>query len=145
MNESVDRLDNLLQRHSVALVSLLVALSSLSYNTWRNELTEANRNLRTAGFEMLLHIGELQRITFLAHYDQDRIAGNPRLGWTEVMVLQDLAAIMPAPVAAATDRLQRVWAAQWEQLGQQQGATAPVDEAIDAVRAAVLESLRRLD
>jgi hypothetical protein len=48
-----------LRRHSVALVSLFVAFSSLAYNTWRNEKTEMNRNVRTAGVEMLLQLGEL--------------------------------------------------------------------------------------
>ena len=57
------KLSEQLSRHSVAVVSLLVALTALGYNTWRNEQTEQNRNIRQAGFEMLLHIGELQRIT----------------------------------------------------------------------------------
>ena len=53
-----------LSRHSLAVISLVVALSALSYNTWRNEQTEHNRNIRQAGFEMLLHIGALQRVTY---------------------------------------------------------------------------------
>jgi len=31
------------RRNSVALISLVVAVTSLSYNTWRNEATEHNR------------------------------------------------------------------------------------------------------
>lgn len=50
-----------IQKNSLAIVSLIVAFSALGYNTWRNELTESNRNVRQAGFEMLLHIGELQK------------------------------------------------------------------------------------
>ena len=37
-----------LRNNSVALISLVVALTSLAYNTWRNERTEHNRNIRTA-------------------------------------------------------------------------------------------------
>ena len=55
-------------RHSVALISLLVALSSLAYNTWRNEQTEDNRNIRTAGIDLLLKLGELDRVVFYSHY-----------------------------------------------------------------------------
>ncbi len=41
------------RQHSVALISLAIAQSSLGYNTWRNEQTEANRNARAAGIEQL--------------------------------------------------------------------------------------------
>lgn len=47
-----------LQKNSLSLISLVVALSALSYNTWRNEQSEYNRNIRNAGFEVLLHIGD---------------------------------------------------------------------------------------
>ena len=40
-----------LRANAVALISLVVALSSLGYNTWRNEQTEENRSIRVAGFE----------------------------------------------------------------------------------------------
>ena len=35
-----------LRDNAVALISLVVALGSLGYNTWRNERTEHNRNVR---------------------------------------------------------------------------------------------------
>lgn len=37
-----------IRNNAVALISLVVALAALGYNTWRNERTEANRNLRAA-------------------------------------------------------------------------------------------------
>ena len=58
-----------LRRNTVAVISLVVAISSLSYNTWRNEATEENRNLRVAAFEILLKLGELQQVVFHSHYD----------------------------------------------------------------------------
>jgi hypothetical protein len=42
-----------LRSNAVALTSLLIALTSLGYNTWRNEHTEHNRNIRAAAFEIL--------------------------------------------------------------------------------------------
>jgi len=58
-----------------ALISLVVALGSLTYNTWRNERTEHNRNVRTAAFELLTKLAELERVVFLAQYDRDVCRG----------------------------------------------------------------------
>ncbi len=60
-----------LRNNAVALISLAVALTSLAYNTWRNERTEHNRNVRTATFEILTKLAELERVVFLAQYDHD--------------------------------------------------------------------------
>ena len=49
-----------LRSNAVALISLAVALTALGYNTWRNERTEHNRNIRVAAFEVLTQLGELQ-------------------------------------------------------------------------------------
>lgn len=60
-------------RHRLALLSLLVALISLGYNTWRNEATEDHRNIREAGFQVLLQLGELQQIVSHRHYFYSRV------------------------------------------------------------------------
>lgn len=49
-----------LRRNRVALISLVVAITSLSYNTWRNEASEDNRTQRLVSIEILLKIGELE-------------------------------------------------------------------------------------
>jgi len=90
----------------VAIISLMLALLSLSYNTWRNEVTEHNRNVREAGFEVLVTLGELHEIIFFLHYDKDAVRGNPRLGWTKVLLVNDLATIMPG-VTESADSLRR--------------------------------------
>jgi len=133
------------KRNVVALISLAVALVGLTYNTWRNELTEHNRNLRAAGFEMILTIGELQQIVFFSHYDRDEERGNPRAGWTRVLLLDDLAEIMPDHVEAATDQLRATWNEDWAALGRQDAAEARVSAAIDRVREETLEALADLD
>jgi len=53
---------NQLRDNMVALISLIIALSALGYTTWRNELTERNRNIQDAGFELLAQIGSLQQM-----------------------------------------------------------------------------------
>ena len=66
---------------------------------------------------MLLHIGELQRITYLAHFDKDKEAGNPRKGWAEVLLLRDLAKLIPEPGQIRSEALFDVWGENWSGLG----------------------------
>lgn len=134
-----------LRRNTVALISLVVALVGLTYNTWRNELTEHNRNLRAAGFEMILTVGELQQIVFFSHYDRDERRGNPRAGWTRVLLLDDLSEIMPGHVEEATDDLRATWNEDWASLGSEAEAEARITAAIDRVRDETLEALADLD
>src|SRR5438045_6491636 len=105
-----------LRDNAVALISLVVALGSLGYNTWRNERTEHNRNVRAAAFELLMKLADLKRVVFLAQYDRDQAGGNPRTGWTYVLAIQDLSKLAPAPVPAQAERLQQVWGGNWEGL-----------------------------
>jgi len=133
------------RRNLVALISLTVAMVGLFYNTWRNEVTEHNRNLRAAGFEMILTLGELQQIVFFSHYDHDKVRGNPRAGWTRVLLLDDLSEIMPAHVGEATDGLRATWAENWEGLGSEAAAEERISTAIDTVRVETLRALADLD
>ncbi|GAC1663803.1 MAG: hypothetical protein PVS2B3_17220 [Steroidobacteraceae bacterium] len=134
-----------LRDNAVALISLVVALGSLGYNTWRNERTEHNRNTRTATFELLTRLAELERVVFLAQYDRDAVGGNPRTGWTYVLVIRDLAAVVPGPVAARATLLQDAWAANWEELGKSdETAAVRIDDAIGNLREASLSTLRSL-
>jgi len=134
-----------LRDNAVALISLVVALSSLAYNTWRNERTEHNRNVRTAAFELLTKLAELERVVFLAQYDRDVAGGNPRTGWTYVLVIRDLSALVPAPVPVQAQELQRVWSGNWEGLGKDdETAVDHIDAAIVKLRDTTLGTLRSL-
>jgi hypothetical protein len=134
-----------LRENAVALISLLIALSSLGYNTWRNERTEHNRNIRTATFEVLTKLAELQRVVFLAQYDRDASAGSPRTGWTYVLVIRDLAAVAPAPIPERAAQLQKVWGENWEGLGtDDETAVNRIDDAISRLREGSLATLKSL-
>ena len=128
----------------VAVISLVIALSALGYNTWRNELTERNRNVRVAGIEMLTEIGSLQQIIFYAHYAQGDARGDPRMGWADVLTIADLAVLMPAEVKREARNLRTVWEANAEGLADDERAFRNIDLAIDQLRRATLESLRAL-
>ena len=134
-----------LKQNLLAIVSLLVAFSALAYNSWRNELTEQNRNIRFAGFEIIQGIGELERITYLIHFDKKTIRNSPRDGWAVVLVLKDLSQLMSSKVAAKAQRLLDVWRAQWEGLGENDESVREIDAAIDALRMETLEVIRRLE
>ena len=121
MRASMSTLRQQLRNNAVALISLVVALGSLSYNTWRNERTEYNRNVRTATFELLVKLSELERVVYLAQYDRDRSGGNPRTGWTYVLVIRDLSSVVPPPLPAKAAQLQQIWAENWEGLGRADG------------------------
>ena len=134
------------RRNAVALISLVVALSSLGYNTWRNELTEANRNQRQSAFEILLKLGELQQVVFHSHYDRDTVdKGNPRTGWAYVLTVNDLSHVLVPPMPDKAERLQTVWSEHWSRLGGEQDSADAILAEIDEVREETLRQLHGLD
>jgi len=134
-----------LRSNAVALISLVVALTSLGYNTWRNERTEHNRNVRTAAFEVLMRAADLERVAFLAQYDRDARGGSPRNGWTDVLEIRDLAALLPGSVAARSAELEKAWGESWEGLGKDdETAVSRIDDAIGKLREATLMMLKSL-
>ncbi len=136
---------NQLQRYSVALVSFFVALASLGYNTWRNEQTEANRNIRAAGFEMIIAMADLHEAVFLGHYAPDTIPGSEKKGWAVVLGLQDLSMVMPDGVQEAATELGKAWKEESGNLGDPKASIARIDSTIDRLRYEILMALEALD
>lgn len=141
------------QRNIVALISVFIAVSSLSYNTWRNEKSELNRNLRQASFEVLLKLGEMRELVYHLEYDREVIDRSAeRTGWVTVFVIRDLASVLEDPVPAAADSLYRAWSEHWDGLadrdseGELVGTSRHAIEAeIDGLRDITLERLQMLD
>lgn len=106
-----------IKRHSVALISLGVAIIGLSYNTWRNESSEYHRNLREAGFQVLIELGELQQIVDYTVYFQARDSQQSQLdsgflwtgGWGKAAMVRDLTSLMPGPAATQGKALFDHW------------------------------------
>ena len=133
-----------LRAHVVALISLTVALTALGYNTWRNERTEHNRNIRVAAFEVLTQLGELQVVVNSAVYGKEGSRMDPMAGWGRVALITDLSQLLPAPAPHRAEELHRVWQANWQDLaGNEQGGERVTAE-IDQSRAAIREILRGL-
>ena len=134
-----------LQRNAVALISFLVALTSLGYNTWRNEQTEANRNIRAAGFEMIIAMADLHEVVFLGHFSSDATAGIEKKGWAVVLGLQDLSMVMPAKVQEAATKLGKAWAEESGILGEPEASISQINSTIDRLRHEILMALQALD
>lgn len=137
-----------LRKNFLSLLSLLVALSALSYNTWRNESTERNRNIRAAEFEMLRHLIEVQQIIDRSAHP----AGSDlNTGLNRVLLIHDLAQLTPPPVTQAAEQLRSTWVSQSEALAQYaskpeaaKAASDHLSEQVWQTRQSVLASLRSL-
>lgn len=150
-----------IRSNSVALISLMVAFIALSYNTWRNETSESQRNIRQASFRVIESLGELQEVADYRYYyfpfesNQGR-EGELRLrGYGSATMVRDLMNLMPDPAPLAGDELFRLWGEHvnaLSELDQQQRHTAAaklaeqeLSLAIKQARAAVAEVLTMLD
>lgn len=150
-----------LRGNAVALISLLVAVSALGYNTWRNETTEEQRNVRHAAFRILESLGELQEIVdarfyYLPWEDDPGREGDSRIrGFGTVGMVRDLSGLMPPPAGQAGSDLHTVWAEHFLELHRLDAEGRRTDDAaraerelrqaIDKARAAILQVLAELD
>ncbi len=123
------------KQNSVALISLFIALSSLTYNTWRNEKTEENRNQRHAAFEIIVKINELQQVIFHHFYDKDTSdKGNLRKGWALILTIDDLSQLLHYPLPKSSSQLKQSWSDNQQDLNSSQKSVDAVLQSIDYVR-----------
>jgi len=133
-----------LHANAVALISLVVALGSLGYNTWRNELTEENRSVRLAAFEVLKNLGELQVVVNFAFFAKNEQFGHPMAGWGRVALISDLSMVLPAPAPERAEQLRQVWQANWQQIEDDEASVDRITAEIDQSREAIREIVREL-
>ena len=143
-------------RNLVALISLVLAITSLGYNTWRNETTEIQRNWRQASFRILVEIGEINQVILLRRYFTEPAAGSkpagevplPRnwvRGWGKVTMVRDLSSVMPDPLPERGRRLFEAWEKHAGALDDdsrpqaQQEAAQALLKAVERVREATIE------
>lgn len=147
--------------NAVALISLAIAVSSLAYNTWRNETTEEQRNIRYAAFLVLERLGELQQVVDYRHYylpshKNEVQEGASRLkGFGNAAMIHDLMGLMPVQAPRAGKHLNALWLDRFDDLGKLDGqfklsanASAAEQELTSAIREsrfAVLHVLQGLE
>lgn len=150
-----------IHNNAVALISLFVAVSSLGYNTWRNETTETQRNIRHAAFRVLEKLGEVQEVVDSRHYYLafDREIGSEgelRIrGFGSVAMIRDLMMLMPEPGPTAGQSLHHLWLDRFAELDQldengrhssaAKQAERELTQAVKQARMAVLEVLHSLE
>ncbi len=133
-----DRIVDQLRRNAVALISLVVACTSLGYNTWRNETSEFNRNQRLVSIEMLLVLGELQQIAWVNHYDMPTVVeSNARSGWALVFTIRDLSLVLDEPIPESANALIETWQEHWDDLGERDANGRLVDTGNDRIQASI--------
>jgi hypothetical protein len=134
------------RRHAVALISLAVALFGTSYNTWRNQTTEAHRNTRAAAFMLLDALGQLQEISDRRYYGGDRSDENRIGGWGKVSVVRDLAPLVSRDSETGADALFEAWKTNVDTLdGRDNAAENHITESIAGLRRQILAELRALN
>lgn len=135
-----------LQRNAVALISLAIAITSLGYNTWRNEASEYNRNQRLISIEVLRNIGQLQQVIFHNVFEMDTgDKGNLRTGWVYILAIKDLTQLLDGPVSDSGTALWRTWDQESEHLSPENESYKSLREALDAVREDTNALLQSLD
>lgn len=137
------------RNNAVALISLAIAVGSLGYNTWRNETTEEQRNVRHAAFRVLESLGELQEIVDTRYYYLPFDEGAYREGETRirgfgtVTMVRDLMGLMPAPGPEVGHDLHRLWQEDFvdlHELDEQGRHSVAASEAEQALTAAIRKS-----
>lgn len=135
---------NLQMYRVVLLISILLAGLSFSYNVWRLEVSERNNPIRAAGMQVLLELSELEQLIFIAHYDNDLIAGNPRKAWVRVGLIQDLSILVSDDTVHVAETLRQVWQKQWPYIAEDVDAVNQVGTKIDKLRDQIKYELKTL-
>lgn len=133
------------RRNAVALISLMVALTGLSYNTWRNETTEAHRNVRQAAFVVLEELGSLQQIVDQRYYAGKANDVNRVNGWGKITLVRDMSMLISPQTSRQAANLYGVWSDQLERMDNgDPEAERRISRAIMATREQVLRDLDAL-
>lgn len=134
-----------LKTNTVALISLVTAISGVTYNTWRDSQNEINNNMRNAAFVVLSDLGELQTIVNYVHFDHDNEHGNPIEGWKHVIMIRDLSRLLKSDAQKAGETLYSNWQNNWEKIGEDSETEMLISNQITNTRQAVLSTIGTLD
>ncbi len=134
------------RRNTVALISLVVAVTSLGYNTWRNEASEHNRNQRVVSIEILLMLSELQQVILDRRYGKEEDGKSSlRKGWVIALTIRDISMVAAGAVPDSAERLFEVWQRDSGSLGSSDDAKERIERAVEEIRRDTHSVLRSLD
>ena len=128
-----------------AVLGVVFAILGFSYNAWRLEVTEDNSNIRTASFEALKELAELEQLVYAAHYDKNIVEGNPRIGWVKIGLIVDLSALISKQVEKESLLLHQAWETSWDKMSDDRDITNKLIMKVEAVRKKIKLSLNNLN
>ncbi len=128
----------------ISVISLVIAISALGYNTWRNELTEYNRNIRASGFELLKETANLQLFVDRQFYE-DNSQASPIEGWTRINFIVALSQVMPEQVKANSIQLKATWSENWQSLNISEDANKTISTANKQLETSIIAALAALN
>ncbi len=128
-----------------AIFSILISLASFAYNTWRLEVSEKNSTIRTASFELIKNLSELEQLLYALHYDKDIKEGSPRKAWIKVGLIKELSPLVDVHVKKASDNLHDIYSENWSHVKEDENATLIIVDAIDKIRDEIKEKLKSLE
>lgn len=126
------------------VASVVVAFFAIMVNGHRNELTERNRNIRVAEFEILRNLADLQQMVDTTYFDHGGGKGGQSFTFSRILVIRDLAALSPEPVQQAAEKLMTAWRANGSKIDTSLDAVQKLSEEIVNVRKEVVASLKGL-
>ena len=134
------------RRNAVALISLAIAVTSLGYNTWRNEASEHNRNQRVVSIQLLLMLSELQQVILDRRYGKESEGkSNLRKGWVIALTIRDISMIAEGGVPESAERLFNTWEDESDSLGSSDEAKERIENSLKVLRRDTQDILRNLD
>jgi len=130
---------------SATILSIVFAVVGFSYNAWRLERSEANTTIRTASFEVLTQLADLEQTLYIAFYDNNAVQGSPRKAWVKVGLIADLSVLISPEVESQSQELKRYWAENWQGASDQQIVVDQLISHIDGVRSQIKITLATLE
>jgi len=127
-----------------SILSMVVAVIGFSYNAWRMELTEDNNNIRTASFEVLTQLSEMEQVIYAAHYDKNMQDGSPRKAWVKVGLIVDLSGLISQQVEMDANELKVLWSENWQLIRDNEATSQKLVAQIDKVRNSIKRDLKNL-
>jgi hypothetical protein len=130
----------------LAFVSLAIALIGLAYNTWRNESTEAHRNVRQACFILLEESAALQQLVHIRFYGGDRSTATWVSAWGKATLIRDLGMLAPSRTAQEAQTVFNIWSKRAQGIDERNPlAEDEMSDAIERLRRQTLQDLRELE
>lgn len=127
---------------SVPVMILLIAVTTLLYSGYRAQRNQANQTARSAGFELLKSLNELQMIADAYRYTPEH---RPSFldGWTQVLLIDDMSEFIAPEVAQHAAALHHAWKENFESLQSAQANTSITSE-IKETRRSLKKAIQNL-